>query len=539
MREDWRGTYRRDQSRAVAILCFPGLSWRELVEGERHPYPWERWRAYATGDVVTASDGTEFVATAPSLGVDPAVDPGISWAEADPESDFALPAPVDYTAFVEAASHSASELRLAMALATSTATVPAPGDLLCVRDTATGQDLFRAQVVGHDGISEQRGQLRLTVIARGRDAADAWRQTRWSTMNYPAGTELAIPVEDVLRSLGMVQQEYTSLQPFGRWTPHTTTQLGDMTAWEMLEALLVPVLLEPWIDAVGRFRPVSRDVRRDANIVLSDEDVLRVSRLVPEAPTTSVIVPWLGHELVESSQQSQVVGQGNITAGFFQLKQHLRIYWSADRRQRAKNTHMRVLESANSGLIGFCKERYEQIDEFHGRITCETSDQVPAIILNCVTSMLYAQGVGDLVSGGQTMRLGTLIDNVCSLIMWAIFQEIGTGTYEVWGEPYDYIYTVNRSEAYIPTARQWQQKQETIESDLIFDEAHAQQVAVAELAYRHLAAGTMTAEVVDDPRIERGDIVRLRDGLRLYVVDYARDLARGRPATLTLQGFRV
>jgi hypothetical protein len=43
---------------------------------------------------------------------------------------------------------------------------------------------------------------------------------------------------------------------------------------------------------------------------------------------------------------------------------------------------------------------------------------------------------------------------------------------------------------------------------------------------------------VDDPRIERGDIIALKDGSRVYVTDYTRDLSFGAPATLDITGFR-
>ena len=41
------------------------------------------------------------------------------------------------------------------------------------------------------------------------------------------------------------------------------------------------------------------------------------------------------------------------------------------------------------------------------------------------------------------------------------------------------------------------------------------------------------------PRIERGDIVELQDGTRVYVTEYSRDLGHGAPAVLNIDGFRV
>ena len=45
----------------------------------------------------------------------------------------------------------------------------------------------------------------------------------------------------MLRALGLADREFIELQPFGRYTPQSTMQLADLTAWDMLEILLLPV----------------------------------------------------------------------------------------------------------------------------------------------------------------------------------------------------------------------------------------------------------------------------------------------------------
>ena len=116
---------------------------------------------------------------------------------------------------------------------------------------------------------------------------------------------------------------------------------------------------------------------------------------------------------------------------------------------------------------------------------------------------------------------------------------LGTGHYEIWGVPYDYIHARNTTEAYNPAAPSWMDLEERIENDFVTDEAHARMIATRLLLYRIAAASSWGAQIVDDPRIEVGDILQLPDNSRLFVTGYSRDLSRGSAATLDVQGFRT
>ncbi|MNF94082.1 hypothetical protein D3C84_767810 [compost metagenome] len=116
---------------------------------------------------------------------------------------------------------------------------------------------------------------------------------------------------------------------------------------------------------------------------------------------------------------------------------------------------------------------------------------------------------------------------------------LGTGSYEIWGEPYDYVHEVNSTEAFVEGAPAWVRLDETLTSDFVMNEAHAQAMAVRELLYRSLSAHSWNVDIVDRPEIEKGDILRLADGSRLYVNGFSRDLSHGAPAVLSVKGLRV
>ncbi|MNG09144.1 hypothetical protein D3C84_925480 [compost metagenome] len=120
-----------------------------------------------------------------------------------------------------------------------------------------------------------------------------------------------------------------------------------------------------------------------------------------------------------------------------------------------------------------------------------------------------------------------------------IIMSLGTGVYEIWGEPFDYVHETNTTEAYNDSTPEWMRLEETIDSDFVMNEGHAQQIAVRELLYRSLSATTWNVDIIDHPALERGDILQLPDGSRLYVLSFSRDLTRGSAAMLSVQGFRV
>ncbi len=120
-----------------------------------------------------------------------------------------------------------------------------------------------------------------------------------------------------------------------------------------------------------------------------------------------------------------------------------------------------------------------------------------------------------------------------------VMMSIGTGQYEIWGTPFEYVHARNKTTAYNKNANVWEIKPMEIENDFVMNEDQAQAFAIRELTYEHRSATSYSVQIVDDTRIERGDIIELKDGSRVYVTGFARDLSHGSSAVLDVQGFRA
>lgn len=414
---------------------------------------------------------------------------------------------------------------------------PKVGDF--VRVKLDGETLFSGQIEGLTGYRESHGERTYGLTVKTRDATPLWRQTKWVTDTYPAGTELGVIIQDVLAALGLTSTEVPQVIQTGVYTVHGDTQLADLPVWEMLSMMLEASGLEPYVTATGKLKTISREVTRNHTLQLDTIDVLAIHGERVRPSITHLTVKWLSPELAKTNTQTQVLARESITAGFFKLEQKRRLYWSEDRRQRAENTFMKVLASVNDGLLPVGSEHYQQVNEFSGEIKVITHAWVPTLATATMAAMIGASFIPDGAVIGETIPLGRLIEAAGQVAYFLIIMSLGTGVYEIWGDPYDFVHEVNTTEAYDQDAPAWVRLEETLSSDFVANEAHAQAMAVRELLYRSLSAHSWGVEIIDNPLIEKGDILRLPDGSRIYVTGYSRDLSHGAPATLSVRGFRV
>ena len=449
----------------------------------------------------------------------------------------------DLSPFAESISQSEAGLTVGLTFYNELygAAQPKIGDLIQVR--LDGLPLMNGQIEDLSDYRESRGERGMSLTVRSRDSNSLWRSTKWVGNIYPAGSELGVLARDVLTAIGLTTSEIRGSLVLGVSTVHGDTQLADTPAWDMLTQILQAAGQEPWVDALGRFKPISRDIVRPHDLALEPFQLLKINGSRNTLPVTSVILKWLDPNLSKSLQQSQVLARESITAGFFKLKQKRELFWSDDRRQRAENTWMKVVTSVNDGLLPVGKEDYEQKSEFSGEITVTTKVWVPTLATAALAAMISAASIFDGVQvgptgSGITISVGRLVEVAGQVAFFLIIMSLGTGVYEIWGEPFDYVHETNTTEAYNDSTPEWMRLEENIDSDFVMNEGHAQQIAVRELLYRSLAAITWSVDIIDHPALERGDILLLPDGSRLYVLTFSRDLTRGSAAMLSVQGFR-
>lgn len=420
---------------------------------------------------------------------------------------------------------------------------PRVGQMLEIR--LKNRMLWVGPVVAINDFNLSSGTRKLTVVSRPLDASPKWREVKRVTPVYSIMTMYSYICEQVGDALGLPEAGMDFKNVVG-YTARSSTQLAEMSAWQMLTLIMQTSMQEPYFDRYGVLRTISRDTSRPADIVIDNDGLLNVSWSKSRASITEYMVKWLDPNTTEVSQEGRKLGGATITAGFFQLKQDQDVYFSDDRTQRAKKTYMVVKQSANSGLLKVCDEKYKQKDYLHGKITLITSAWVPALATASIAAMIFAAKIPDKVivfgvgaSAGITIPVGRIIHAAAEAVIMLTMMSVGTGMYEIWGTPFDYVHARNRTSAYNQNAESWEENITSVDNDFITDEQTAHSVAVVELVYAYRASSySYNIDIVDDPRIDKGDILQLNDGSRVYITDFSRDLTPGSPAILKVTGFR-
>jgi hypothetical protein len=446
---------------------------------------------------------------------------------------------IDLSSYVTSAKHTSRDADVTFNYQTqlNATAQPRPGELLELQ--LQGMTLWVGIIDTISAYNLQHGTRTLSIKAYTRDNMPAWKDFKRVTSLYAAGTPVNQIASDIASSVGLTPAEI-AIPLTSTYTVHSNLQLSNMAAWEMLKGALLSSGMDPFIDARGVLKGIYRDLSRVPDVVLTQDRIIAINGSKVRSPVTSVRILWLDPNLSEVIHQDQVLGTATITAGFFQLHQNLDIYFSADHTQRAKGTYMVIKQSANSGLLPVCSENYIVFDPFHGQIQLTTAMWAPALATLSLAEILAYSYDPDLVTalfGGITIPQGRIIQATAEIAVLLIMMSIGTGMYEIRGVPYDLVNARNRTEATASGVQDWLLQGVDIENDFVMNEQHAQAFAARELIYAARSAQSYSATIVDDPRIEPGDIISLYDGSALYVQDYSRTLTHGSPAVLTVKGF--
>lgn len=433
---------------------------------------------------------------------------------------------------------------------------PIAGQLVSIKQ---GTSVVLNAIVDRVRLRSSRGTRTLTVTCRTRDQLPVFRATPRLTQTYAAGSNLGVMTREIAEACGLTSAEY-DLPDVGVVTAHDIVQLADKTAWEILQQALEPALFEPFVDAVGKLKSISRDVRRSPDLTLEDWMVDEVETGSGVLPITAMRVKWVDPRLSEVTQQERILSTVTLSAGFFKSYQKKNIPFSSDQKMRAKNTRMVIESSINAtsvapilavlsfGLISeIASESYEQVAPEYGEITIELNSGLDAAAIAAVGTWAALElawhtpePVASVIAGGSTLpHIKAALVGAAEGVLWMCVFGMGQGTYKVLGVPWDMVHRVNEILAYDDAAEVHVEKVEELQNDLIPNDSVAQNLAVSELVYRARASMSAQLSMVDDLRIERGDILALADGRKFYVLEWQRDLSRGAQPLMTLGGFFV
>ncbi|MGW8177402.1 MAG: hypothetical protein ACWGQW_01180, partial [bacterium] len=457
--------------------------------------------------------------------------------------------PVDLAPY--ATSITLTSTRLAVTLKFDTAFVacdaqPKPGYLIIAK--TDGNYRFIGILDTIEEVVERRGERSMQLVARTREGVGGWKTLHASSQVFALGTSYSYVLQSIcedLMNLDSVEYKFPSLTTT---VPHTNSQFMDQTPWSMMEEVLMAVNKIPFVTVLNQVSAFSLDVRRANDLTMETARILDVIGSHQQLTIGRVRLKWLDPKLSKSYQQEQMLFSTSMIAGFFDWEQKEKAWWSTDHTQRAENAYMKVEHSVNQGLLpDVAKESFSVIDEYHGEILLQTNGWVATLVVLATATLAATALDPDLVEGivigaevfGETIPVGRIAEAAILTTLFLALLSVGVGQYEIYGTPYDMIHTINTTVAKADNYPAWTMDEFTVESDWVVNETHAQDIVVNQLLWAVANGYAFSIDAVDDPRIEKGDIILFEDNTRMLVLDFNNELTRGAPAIMRLTGVRV
>jgi hypothetical protein len=408
-----------------------------------------------------------------------------------------------------------------------------------------------------------------------RDNNQSWKRRSLTTRTYSAGTEIGVMLYDICTEfMGLTEDEIRISQVLGLQLKHKVNQIVQVVPWEALTSILEAVGCVPCFDGDGRLNCYLKNTTGPHAQALKEWTKI-LDYEVPEythEPINKVRVVFIDSALEQVDGSYQKLGDAQVTTGFFSMHESLPCNWSTDGRQRAHSTEMKVIKSVNSGILPVGTESYQEVDEFHGVVDVEISVWVPILASAMLLEYIAAAKIFDVTNPGQTAAIlpgqavlapppagvgattvpwtanvatpgtttpwGRILQAQALAAILLIMMSIGSAQYEIYGIPYDMAYVEKESIAIECNLEYWQINEKVIKNDFMSSYEQADAIALMNLIWEKSSAYPRKLVIQDDPSWEVGDMIRLPDGIKFFITDMSKTLARGSVPTLSLTGFK-
>jgi len=400
---------------------------------------------------------------------------------------------------------------------------------------------FSGTIEGSYSWTYDRGNnidVSFTVYGRGNN--QAWKRRNVTSRNYTVGSDWSSMFMNVAKDIMMLADNEVDVPaPWHVLFDKNTNQIVNYPPWDGMEQLLWGISARPFFNGEGKLDLIPLTQERVTQVLPDDTYLMKYEARAGSSETINkVILTYLSNTLSRVDGADQILGTAVITAGFLLNSRSQDVWYSDERKTRSDNPRLIVLQSVNASFLPVGEEFLEKIDEFHSRITVEVPIWAGIILLILLASYVAIQAgfnfLGDLV--GANVAAALILVGILLLM-----STIGTGSYEVWGTPYEMVYLEQQTIAMKSGVEFWQEREKEIRNDFISTPEQAQPLVLTQLHYEVMKEQPRTLTMRYDPRIEPGDIIELPSTVRVYVEDVKRGMRRGTvdPLVMTVSGYRT
>ncbi len=416
---------------------------------------------------------------------------------------------------------------------------------------------IRSRAVGPEGVS------RLQFKCVSREAAFLGYEE--ISREYTAGETYRAIGEDVATSmmgLGLGELNFSGWGE-GRTLRHTTMTLAGDSPIVLLARVMFVDGFIPRFDGDGKLSQHLSILGGSIDRFYSDQrNRISVGWPLSDVQVAdSVVVKGLDfNQSRVDILPRQVVAKANVTTGYFTQNEAIEILFSPDRTQLADNPTLLVIRSVNGGIsilgggetITLIPAPNDANEGYVG-VTLEIgtgfAPWLATFLLATYVGLSFIPdavvtegvGVGVVVSTGFTINKGSVAAAIALASAMMIMSAIGRGDYEIWADPFQYVFQEIRRRALAEGADEFTKKEIEVLNHLIDDaetcELLAEQILYIQQAGLHPRDVTM----LHDLALEPADVWSSTDDDRIYLIQsISRVLTRDdKTATATIRALEL
>lgn len=409
--------------------------------------------------------------------------------------------------------------------------------------------IFSGVIQGPYSFNLQRGGVpQVTFNVYTRDTSQAWNRRNVTSKEYTVGSDWSLMFLNIARDvMGLDANELAIPEPWGLAFDKNSNQTVNIPAWEALTGIAQGNFNRIWFNGAGQLASYPFTLDRVDSVLTNNRLISAYAQPGGDQEVINkVSVTYIDNVLTKVVGAKTSLGTANVTAGFFDLETKLDVFYSEDKKQRAENVELVVKQSINQNDLGISigTESLEIDDEFGGKLILTVDVWVSTLATAGVAAVLASAALPESVAVDPITGIGfmfpaarvSMAAGIVSVLL--AMMVLGTGVYEIVGNPVDYAFLEKKAIAMIDDLQFWEEKEKEIRNEFISTEGHANQLAVNELLFEQSTGHPRTLVLQNDPRIERGDIIQLPTGAKVFVQDCSKTIGRGGASQINIRGFR-
>lgn len=401
---------------------------------------------------------------------------------------------------------------------------------------------FTGFIVGQAGVDRNRVNMSGTITCKALGRESVYVNQDVTSDSYAAGTSYASIMADIAESdMGLLLGEYDFGSIGTTVARLKVNQFPGQSPLVSIAKLMFPDLYMPRFDGEGKLVATSGSISQaPARIYVDDSLIISIIRPYHDSKRINAVqVKGISSGLVKATAPTQELATYDITTGYFTRDERKKIYWSPDKTQLAEGAYMRVLQSISGGLTPLGGE--EDASDIPapnpdgegtiGMVLEIGTGFAPYLLVWITVLYIAAAAIPDSVAIASTIPVGRIYQAVYLIAILLVMTQIGRGSYQFIGTPFEYLHQDIRGEASEIGITLATRNAREVTNHLVNSNALCHALARDLLMREVTKSNVRQATMFTDLRLEVDDVWEAASGRRYLIRNISTTLGRSGDGT--------